>query len=284
MKVVKKQAAPVAQAAAPKAPAATPRTLTVKKVGAPQQLHQVKTSQAMKAQQQGKAAAKAVVVKPIQKRAAPKPQAVKPALKSKMQLLLQQHVKPGAPKTGVKTVQLVKKALPAQAKVVAKAPAPRLAKSAKLGLAQVNTMSDAAGSNFLENFDPASMQTLLQTKDQLHHLYQAIGEPKEKQVENLAKSYGIEMDDEMKENAQAAGSNQMIAHAIADRLLVQMQSGKSQQAVISDLGKTKEALKLAQKAFYEKDPEAIELLQLGESDKSVVDVSDKIFLFDNSSQ
>ena len=89
---------------------------------------------------------------------------------------------------------------------------------------------------------------------------------------------------EMKQNAKTAGSNQMIAHAIADRVLLQMQSGKSQQAVISDLGKTKEALKLAQKAFYEKDPEAIELLQLGESDKSVVDVSDKIFLFDNSSQ
>ena len=106
----------------------------------------------------------------------------------------------------------------------------------------------------------------------------------EKQVENLAKSYGVDLDDEMKHDAQAMGSNQMIAHAIADRVLLQMQSGKSQPAVISDLGKTKEALKLAQRAFYDKDPEAIELLQLGESDKSVVDVSDKIFLFDKSSQ
>lgn len=103
------------------------------------------------------------------------------------------------------------------------------------------------------------MQTLLQTKDKLHHLYQAIGEPKEKRVENLAKSYGIEMDEEMN-TAKAAGSNQVIAHAIADRLLMQMESGKSKQAVMSDLGKTKQALKLAQKAFYEKDPEAIELL------------------------
>lgn len=157
-----------------------------------------------------------------------------------------------------------------------------MAKSAKLGLAQVKTMSDESA-NFLDSFDPASMQTLLQTKDKLHRLYQAIGEPKEKQVENLAKSYGVELDDEMK-HPQAMGSNQMIAHAIADRVLLQMQSGKSQQAVISDLGKTKQALKLAQKAFYDKDPEAIELLQLGESDKSVVDVSDKIFLFDKSSQ
>lgn len=199
-----------------------------------------------------------------------------------MQHLLAQHAKP-TPKTGVKTLQLVKKPLAGQ-KVVAKAPAPRVAKSAKLGLAQVKTMSDVPESNFLENFDPSSFQTLLQTKDKLHHLYQSIGEPKEKRVENLAKSYGIEMDDEMKANAKAAGSNQMIAHAIADRLVIQMESGKSQQAVMSDLGKTKDALKLAQKAFYEKDPEAIELLQLDESDKSVVDVSDKIFLVDQSSQ
>lgn len=88
----------------------------------------------------------------------------------------------------------------------------------------------------------------------------------------------------MKQNAKAVGSNQMIAHAIADRVLLQLQSGKPEHDVMADLGKTKEALKLAQKAFYDKDPEAIELLQLDESDKSVVDVSDKIFLFDNNSQ
>lgn len=80
---------------------------------------------------------------------------------------------------------------------------------------------------------------MLETKDQLHHLYNAIGEPKEKQVENLAKSYGIEMDDEMKANAQAIGSNQMIAHSIADRVLAQLQKGKNKHAVITDLTKTK---------------------------------------------
>ena len=79
---------------------------------------------------------------------------------------------------------------------------------------------------------------MLATKDKLHHLYQAIGEPKEKQVENLAKSYGIEMDDEMKE-AKAIGSNKVIAHAIADRVLSQLQNGKPEQAVMADLGKTK---------------------------------------------
>ena len=52
---------------------------------------------------------------------------------------------------------------------------------------------------------------------------------------------------------------------------------------MKDLGKTKQALKLAQKAFYDKDPEAIELLQLDESEKSIIDLSDKIFLFDQKS-
>lgn len=101
-------------------------------------------------------------------------------------------------------------------------------------------------------------------------------------MENLAKSFGVELDDEMKDNAKSMHSNQMIAHAIADRVLLQLQNGKPEDYVMSDLNKTKDALKLAQKAFYEKDPEAIELLQLDESDKSVVDVSDKIFLFDDS--
>ena len=87
----------------------------------------------------------------------------------------------------------------------------------------------------------------------------------------------------MKEEAKTMGSNQMIAHAIADRVLAQMEKCKDQKAVMNDLGKTKEALKLAQKAFYDKDPEAIELLQLDEADKSVVDLSDKIFLFDQKS-
>lgn len=234
---------------------------------------------------------------------------VKPQLKTKMQNILSQHPKPATAKTAVKAIQPAKKATPAQTRVVARAPAapvakagqlvqrapahPRVAAQKKLlpkralGLAQVDAVadeqSDAADGSLLGTFDPASLQTLLQTKDKLHHLYQAIGEPKEKQVENLAKSYGVEMDDEM-ENAKAVGSNQVIAHAIADRVLVQLQNGKPEQAVMADLSKTKEALKLAQRAFYDKDPEAIELLQLDESDKSVVDVSDKVFLFDNNNQ
>jgi hypothetical protein len=41
-------------------------------------------------------------------------------------------------------------------------------------------------------------------------------------------------------------------------------------------------LKLAQKAFYEKDPEAIELLQL--DDRAIADENDKIILYDNNSK
>lgn len=81
---------------------------------------------------------------------------VKPQLKSKMQHLLAQHSKP-APKTAVKTVQLAKKVVPA---AKAKAPAPRVAKTPKLGLAQVNTLSDA-GSELLDSIGPESMHNLL---------------------------------------------------------------------------------------------------------------------------
>ena len=56
----------------------------------------------------------------------------------------------------------------------------------------------------------------------------------------------------------------MIAHTIADRVLMQLEQGKSEDEIMADLGKTKQALKLAKKAYYQKDPEAIELLQLSD--------------------
>lgn len=182
----------------------------------------------------------------------------------------------------------VAKALPLARKAPVR-PAARVATrkvlpKATIGLAQLDAESDETEDSLLDTFDPQSMQSLLETKDKLHHLCQAIGEPKEKQVENLAKSFGVEMDDEMKEKAKALGSNQVIAHAIADRVLLQLEGGKPEDDIMVDLGKTKEALKLAQKAFYERDPEAIELLQLDESDKSVADLNDKVFLFDDSKQ
>jgi uncharacterized protein (DUF433 family) len=52
----------------------------------------------------------------------------------------------------------------------------------------------------------------------------------------------------------------MIAHTIADRVLMQLQQGKSEEEIMADLGKTKQAFKVAKKAYYEKAPEAIELI------------------------
>jgi hypothetical protein len=47
-----------------------------------------------------------------------------------------------------------------------------------------------------------------------------------------------------------------------------------------DLARTKKAYQIAQKAFYEKDPESIALLQLEVSDSS----DDKIYLFDGDEE
>lgn len=68
------------------------------------------------------------------------------------------------------------------------------------------------------------------------------------------------MTDEMKHVASKLGSNELIAHSIAERMLAQVQAGKSKQQVAEDMSQTHSALKLAQKAFYDKDPEAIALL------------------------
>ena len=49
---------------------------------------------------------------------------------------------------------------------------------------------------------------------------------------------------------------------MADRVLSQLNQGKSQEMVLKDLAKSKEALVLAQKAYFDKDPEAMQFLQL----------------------
>lgn len=49
---------------------------------------------------------------------------------------------------------------------------------------------------------------------------------------------------------------------MAQRVLAQMDAGKNNEDVMKDLDRTKEALVLAQKAYFEKDPKAIEFLQL----------------------
>ena len=64
---------------------------------------------------------------------------------------------------------------------------------------------------------------------------------------------GIEMDDSMMNDASKIGSNELIAHAMAERVLDQVQNGKSKTLMAKDLSKTKKALALAQKAYFSKD-------------------------------
>jgi len=47
---------------------------------------------------------------------------------------------------------------------------------------------------------------------------------------------------------------------MAQRVLAQLDAGKKNEDVMKDLDRTKEALILAQKAYFEKDPDAIEFL------------------------
>lgn len=104
----------------------------------------------------------------------------------------------------------------------------------------------------------------METRKSLKHISQQLGtgEARPPIVEKLARSYGVEMDADMKQQAAQLGSNQLVAHAIAERVLSQVNSGRSDAEVMSDLGQTKKSLKLAQRAFFDKDPEAIQLLQL----------------------
>jgi len=69
----------------------------------------------------------------------------------------------------------------------------------------------------------------------------------------LAQNLGIEMDDSMMNDASKIGSNELIAHAMAERVLDQVQNGKSKTLMAKDLSKTKKALALAQKAYFSKD-------------------------------
>jgi len=70
---------------------------------------------------------------------------------------------------------------------------------------------------------------------------------------------------------------------MASRVINQIEEGKSKESIAKDIKKTKQSLILAQKAFYNKDPEAISLIQT--DDKINLDSSDKIYLItDNKSK
>lgn len=89
----------------------------------------------------------------------------------------------------------------------------------------------------------------------------------------------------MKKNAARMGSNQIVANAMAERVLNHLKNGKSEHVIKKDLEKTKQAFELAKKAYFDKDPEAINFLQLDEghqSEKEVIMLSDD--LGNNSAQ
>jgi len=61
-------------------------------------------------------------------------------------------------------------------------------------------------------------------------------------------------------NSKLEKGNELIANTMAQRMLAQVRSGKSSQSLHDEKEKMKGALNLAQKAYYDKDPEAIALL------------------------
>jgi len=93
------------------------------------------------------------------------------------------------------------------------------------------------GSEELVEFDPVKgLQTLMETRDQIRHVTTALGQKSnEEAVEKLANSFGVEMDDKMREDARKSVSNQLIAHTIAERVLAQLASGKDQKEIEEDL-------------------------------------------------
>lgn len=87
---------------------------------------------------------------------------------------------------------------------------------------------------------------------------------------------------EMKAEAKKMGADKVLSHAIAGRMLTQLGKGASKEMVSKDLQKTKESLRLAQAAFFDKDPKAISLLQLNDDDEAASGDStdDEIYLFE----
>jgi len=75
-------------------------------------------------------------------------------------------------------------------------------------------------------------------------------------------------------------AHKLIADTMANRVMVQLKSGKKHEDVAKDLHKTKQSLILAQKAYFEKHPDALQFIQT--NDKINLDESDKIYLITDS--
>jgi len=107
------------------------------------------------------------------------------------------------------------------------------------------------------------LNQLKDTQNVLHRLSATVNVNKAEKVGSIAKQLGIEMNGQ---DASKLGSNELIAHTMAERVLAQVSSGKAQSQVAEDLEKTKGAWQLAHRAYYDKDPEAIAYLQLDNDD------------------
>lgn len=83
-------------------------------------------------------------------------------------------------------------------------------------------------------------------------------------------------------HAKKAGQQKVLSHAIAGRVLAQLGNGASKEMVAKDLKKTKESMHLAHAAYVNKDPKAISLLQLSDSDDAALGdtTDDEIYLFE----
>jgi D-alanyl-D-alanine carboxypeptidase len=69
-----------------------------------------------------------------------------------------------------------------------------------------------------------NLQSLIETQKIIQHI-NSVG--KSNKVTQLAQNLGIEMDDKMMKDASKIGSDELIANALADRLLRQAEKGKS---------------------------------------------------------
>jgi hypothetical protein len=65
------------------------------------------------------------------------------------------------------------------------------------------------------------LKDLQETQSKLHHIGKALGKRKTtaSDIADLAKSYGVEVDEDQKNQLATKGTRELIAHSIAERVL-----------------------------------------------------------------
>lgn len=148
-------------------------------------------------------------------------------------------------------------------------------------LVQVSSKSDAKAD--LEEFTQSDLKQklseLLQTQKQIHNIFGKNKPSSDEKIKKVADNLGFKMSDDMKQEASKLGSNRLIAHSLASRVLAQLSKGKSQEDIKKDMGKTKESLLIAQNAYFDKNPEAIAFIQLSDDndsdDEQIIQIEEK---------